>query len=113
MDLLLYLPRQLFGPVGIISEGVVDYIDIFDDIFLFFKLQLFFKDERTKDWFFIWNDPKAVLLSVIFYILFVIYGRKYMESRKAIHIPMSVMVVYNLGLVVLSAYMFYEVINII
>nr|AKE92956.1 elongation of very long-chain fatty acids protein [Sepia officinalis] len=66
-------------------------------------------DPRTKDWFLIENNPLKVWCLTASYILFVIYGPKYMQNRKAYDLRIF-MIVYNLAMVVLSLYMFIEII---
>jgi len=82
MESLFYYPRLILGP----------------------------SDPRTRDWLMIWDSPTPVIVSCLLYMFFVFFGRKYMQNRKAIYIPQFVMVVYNLGLVLLSLYMFFELI---
>ncbi|CAI9739564.1 of very long chain fatty acids 2 [Octopus vulgaris] len=66
-------------------------------------------DPRTKDWFFLESSPLKVWILTAMYILFVIYGPKYMKNRKPFDIRIF-MVLYNLAMVVLSIYMFVEII---
>ena len=56
------------------------------------------------------GNPIPVWLLTIAYLVFVVYaGPKFMKNRKPYSLQ-SFMVVYNLGLVILSIYMFAEVI---
>lgn len=66
-------------------------------------------DPRVKNYPLVGNDP-TVLCLVIFYLLFVILGKRFMEHRKAVNVPVPVLFVYNFGLVIMSAYMLEEVV---
>jgi hypothetical protein len=46
----------------------------------------------------------------LLYILFVVFGKKYMQTRKEVNIPVWFLFTYNMALVALSAYMFIELI---
>ena len=61
-------------------------------------LFLYFTDPRTKDWFLIENNPLKVWCLTALYILFVIYGPKYMQNRRAYDLRIF-MIVYNLAMV--------------
>lgn len=66
-----------------------------------------FSDTRVKGWFLLDNYIPTFVCSAI-YLLIVWLGPKYMKNRQ----PFScrgILVVYNLGLTLLSLYMFYEV----
>lgn len=67
----------------------------------------YFPDTRVKGWFLLDNYIPTFICSVI-YLLIVWLGPKYMKNRQ----PFScrrILVVYNLGLTLLSLYMFCEV----
>jgi len=68
-------------------------------------------DPVTKKWFLLWADPTPVLVLVTLYYSFVYFGKKYMQNRKEFNIPSWIMFAYNMGLVFLSIYMFYELIT--
>jgi hypothetical protein len=63
----------------------------------------------TRKWFLLGADPIPVLVLVVLYYSFLYFGKKYIENRKEFHIPTWIMFSYNMGLVILSIYMFYEV----
>lgn len=66
-----------------------------------------FPDLRVKGWFLLDNYIPTLVCSIL-YLLIVWLGPKYMKNRQ----PFScrgILVVYNLGLTLLSLYMFYEV----
>lgn len=63
-------------------------------------------DPRTHEWPLVATPWPTISLMAI-YLLIVKVGPKYMENRKAWHLN-KVLVVYNFGLVFLSAYMLYE-----
>ena len=68
---------------------------------------LAFPDPRTDSWFLV-RSPLPVTLLLAVYLLLVVAGPRLMSS----HEPLSLagpLAAYNLGLVVLSGYMFYEV----
>ena len=54
------------------------------------------------------DSPVPMLVLVILYLIVVRYGPRIMESRQPIEMK-TVMVIYNLGLVLLSLYMSLEV----
>ena len=74
-----------------------------------YKLALKHADPRTKDWFLLWTDPIPALTLAVLYILIVVFGPRFMRNREAVHVPASILFVYNMALVVLSAYMVEEV----
>ena len=64
-------------------------------------------DPRVHDWL-LMDSPVPILTIFVLYLVMVKQGPKMMEQQKAW--PMSnALVVYNMALVVLSAYMFKEV----
>lgn len=68
---------------------------------------LFVSDPRVKGWLLLENYTPTFIFSVL-YLLIVWLGPKYMRNKQ----PFScrgILVVYNLGLTLLSLYMFYEV----
>lgn len=72
-----------------------------------FEFLFFFPDPRVKGWFLLQNYTPTFIFSVL-YLLIVWLGPKYMQNRQ----PFScrgILVIYNLGLTLLSLYMFYEV----
>lgn len=67
-------------------------------------------DPRTKNWFLIWESPLPVFALCAFYILFVSIGKKIMKNREEIYVPPAILFIYNIGLVILSIYIGYELI---
>lgn len=68
---------------------------------------LFVSDPRVKGWLLLENYTPTFIFSVL-YLLIVWLGPKYMRNKQ----PFScrgILVIYNLGLTLLSLYMFYEV----
>lgn len=74
-----------------------------------YKQALTHVDPRTKDWFLLWADPVPAVTLALIYLLIVTLGPRYMKHREAFHVPSSILFVYNMALVVLSAYMVEEV----
>ncbi|KAI5140568.1 elongation of very long chain fatty acids protein 5 [Manis pentadactyla] len=75
----------------------------------YFKALLGPRDTRVKGWFLMDNYIPTFICSII-YLLIVWLGPKYMKNRQ----PFScrgILVVYNLGLTLLSLYMFYELVT--
>ncbi|XP_072688736.1 very long chain fatty acid elongase 5 isoform X3 [Canis lupus baileyi] len=75
----------------------------------YFKALLGPRDTRVKGWFLLDNYIPTFICSVI-YLLIVWLGPKYMKNRQ----PFScrgILVVYNLGLTLLSLYMFCELVT--
>jgi hypothetical protein len=85
-----------------LNDWLIDHIPSY-------KLALKHVDPRTKDWYLLWGDPIPAVTLVLIYLFIVIFGPRYMRHREAFHIPSSVLFVYNMALVVLSAYMVEEV----
>ncbi|KAK7832646.1 hypothetical protein U0070_026842, partial [Myodes glareolus] len=72
----------------------------------YFRALLGPRDTRVKGWFLLDNYIPTFVCSVI-YLLIVWLGPKYMKNKQ----PFScrrILVVYNIGLTLLSLYMFYE-----
>ena len=65
-------------------------------------------DPRTKNWFLLNGTPIYVWMLTASYLLFVWLGPKYMRHRKPYSLT-AFMIVYNLGCVLLSCYMLWEV----
>ncbi|XP_012296966.1 very long chain fatty acid elongase 5 isoform X2 [Aotus nancymaae] len=77
----------------------------------YFKALLGPRDTRVKGWFLLDNYIPTFICSVI-YLLVVWLGPKYMRNKQ----PFScrgILVVYNLGLTLLSLYMFCEIIRVL
>lgn len=73
----------------------------------YFRALLGPRDTRVKGWFLLDNYIPTFICTAI-YLLVVWLGPKYMRTRQ----PFScrgILVVYNLGLTLLSLFMFYEV----
>ncbi|KAJ8306556.1 hypothetical protein KUTeg_017101 [Tegillarca granosa] len=66
-------------------------------------LRLYEEGKATRD------NPVYVWILTVLYILFVYLGPKFMKNRKPFQFQ-AFMVIYNLGLVALSVYMFVEII---
>ncbi|XP_013413182.1 elongation of very long chain fatty acids protein 2-like [Lingula anatina] len=66
------------------------------------------RDPRTKDWLLIGNSPYNVWLITVLYVAFVYLGPVFMKNRKPLQVQ-GLLVAYNMGLVVLSAYMVIEI----
>ncbi|KAG6931714.1 ELOVL fatty acid elongase 5 [Chelydra serpentina] len=67
------------------------------------------RDPRVKGWFLLDNYIPTFIFSVL-YLLIVWIGPKYMQNKQ----PFScrgILVVYNVGLTLLSLYMFYELVT--
>ena len=64
-------------------------------------------DPKTADWPFI-ASPWPTIIFVVLYLSIVKIGPKIMESRKAYTLK-EVLIVYNLAILILSAWMVYEV----
>jgi hypothetical protein len=64
-------------------------------------------DPRVKDWLLI-TSPWPIIVLDIAYLSFVHFGQKVMANRKPFELK-GPMIIYNLVLVILSAYMFIEV----
>lgn len=78
--------------------------------FPLYKLALKNADPRTKDWFFLWSDPVPAVTLALIYLFIVIFGPRFMKNREAFHIPSWILFVYNIALVILSAYMVEELV---
>ncbi|XP_022333795.2 very long chain fatty acid elongase AAEL008004-like [Crassostrea virginica] len=63
-------------------------------------------DPRTQNWFMV-RSPAPILLSVGVYLYLVKMGPIWMKSRKAYDLK-NTMIIYNICMVLLSLYMFYE-----
>lgn len=70
-------------------------------------LYLHISDQRVRGWLLLDNYPPTFALTVM-YLLIVWMGPKYMKHRQP-YSCRGLMVLYNLGLTLLSLYMFYEV----
>jgi hypothetical protein len=79
--------------------------------FITFLLSLHHIDPRVRDYPLMWNNPMPVILLVIFYLLFVIIGKRVMRDLPPVNVPSSILIAYNFFLVFLSLYMFEEVIK--
>ncbi|KAL4236377.1 Elongation of very long chain fatty acids protein 7 [Mactra antiquata] len=66
-------------------------------------------DPRTRNWFMLFGTPVPVWILTLSYLIFVTYaGPKFMQNRKPYSLQYF-MVIYNIGLVILSVYMFVEI----
>ncbi|XP_075409496.1 potassium voltage-gated channel subfamily A member 5-like [Tenrec ecaudatus] len=63
-------------------------------------------DPRTDSWFLV-SSPLPVTLLVVFYLLLVVAGPRFMARREPLRLA-GPLTAYNLGLVGLSGYIFYE-----
>ncbi|XP_012579027.1 PREDICTED: elongation of very long chain fatty acids protein 5 isoform X2 [Condylura cristata] len=75
----------------------------------YFKALLGPRDTRVKGWFLLDNYIPTLICSII-YLLIVWLGPKYMKNRQAFSCR-GILVVYNIGLTLLSLYMFYELVT--
>lgn len=80
------------------------------DEFPTYKRALSHADPRTKNWFFLWADPVPAVTLALIYLFIVIFGPRYMKHREAFHVLSSILFVYNIALVILSAYMVEEIV---
>ena len=67
-------------------------------------------DPRVSSYPLMWNDPTPVLTLVSIYLAFVLIGKKIMQNKPEVKVPSLILIVYNFFLVLLSLYMFEEVI---
>lgn len=67
------------------------------------------RDQRVRGWLLLDNYPPTFALTVI-YLLIVWMGPKYMKHRQP-YSCRGLLVLYNLGLTLLSFYMFYELVT--
>lgn len=95
------------------STGIILGTTIFSCVeFSPYKIQVFVcfffvSDPRVKGWLLLENYTPTFIFSAL-YLLIVWLGPKYMRNKQ----PFScrgILVIYNLGLTLLSLYMFYEV----
>ncbi|XP_048256582.1 elongation of very long chain fatty acids protein 2-like [Haliotis rufescens] len=66
-------------------------------------------DPRTRHWLLVSDSPVPVWVATGLYLMMVLVGPRIMKNRQPFSLQW-LMVVYNLGLVVLSTYMFIEII---
>ncbi|KAK6989784.1 Elongation of very long chain fatty acids protein 2 [Biomphalaria glabrata] len=66
-------------------------------------------DPRTRNWFLVSDSPYPVWIITFLYLAMVALGPRLMKNRKPLSLQWF-MVIYNLGLVGLSIYMFVEII---
>lgn len=67
----------------------------------------YFLDPRTQNWFMM-TSPIPTILIVMGYLAFVHKGLRWMKKREAYDLKRAIQV-YNFGLILLNAYIFYEV----
>lgn len=67
-----------------------------------------YADPRTRNWLLVEDSPYPVWTLTISYIAFVLLGPRIMKNRKPFNLQWF-LVIYNLGLVALSLYMFIEI----
>ncbi|XP_076075654.1 very long chain fatty acid elongase 7-like [Mytilus galloprovincialis] len=72
----------------------------------FYHLAMSKGDPRVNDWL-LMETPIPVVIIFVSYLLMVKFGPKLMEHRKPLQLH-NVLIAYNLFMVLLSAYMFYE-----
>ncbi|XP_050402286.1 elongation of very long chain fatty acids protein 2 [Patella vulgata] len=84
-------------------------LSIVNDLVLQYQREKVAADPRTKDWLLIANNPVPVWILTALYLAFVIMGPRFMKNRAAFELQWF-LILYNLGLVVLSVYMFVEII---
>ena len=66
-----------------------------------------FTDPRVEDWL-LMKTPLTTAVFFFLYLFVVWAGPAFMRNRKPLQLK-QLLILYNLGLVVLSVYMFYEV----
>lgn len=66
-----------------------------------------FLDPRTKDWFLV-HSPWPPFFILLSYVIVSINARRLMKNVEAFNLK-TVLLIYNTALVILSAYMCYEV----
>lgn len=66
-----------------------------------------YADPRTRNWLLVANSPWPVWILTASYVIMVLVGPRFMKNRPALDLKWF-LVVYNLGLVALSLYMFIE-----
>ncbi|GFO36644.1 elongation of very long chain fatty acids protein [Plakobranchus ocellatus] len=69
---------------------------------------IFDGDPRVDDWPFV-NNLASVLGLAVLYFFIVKFGPRFMEERPAYNLT-ALLVIYNFALVILSAYIFYEMV---
>jgi len=80
-----------------------------EDLRHFYRQMVPVKGDPRLDHLPLMEDPIVNTVSVCIYLFIVKYaGPKFMENRKPFEFR-RILFVYNIGLVVLSAWMFYEV----
>lgn len=68
-----------------------------------------YADPRTRNWFLLEGSPVPVWIITALYLFVVTYiGPKFMKNRKPYN-PTNFMIAYNIGLVILSTYIFIEI----
>lgn len=72
-----------------------------------FCFVFFFSDPRTTNWF-LMTSPWPTIAIVALYMIFVYGGQRWMKNRPAYALK-DLMLCYNFCLVILNAYIFYEV----
>lgn len=100
-------PLKGFPSRSILDTASSRCIELFPLQNLSVHMILFVSDPRVKGWLLLENYTPTFIFSVL-YLLIVWLGPKYMRNKQ----PFScrgILVVYNLGLTLLSLYMFYEV----
>ncbi|XP_006891424.1 PREDICTED: elongation of very long chain fatty acids protein 4-like [Elephantulus edwardii] len=63
-------------------------------------------DPRTDSWFLV-HSPLPITLLLVTYLLLVVTGPRFMSQREPLRL-VGPLAIYNLGLVLLSGYLFYE-----
>ncbi|XP_052258157.1 elongation of very long chain fatty acids protein 5-like isoform X2 [Dreissena polymorpha] len=82
--------------------GLTEVMEVINDV------HRKYADPRTKDWFMLFSNPVPVWLLTAAYLGFVMWlGPRLMRDRKPFSLQ-TFMVVYNIGLVIMSVYMFVE-----
>lgn len=79
----------------------------YQPLYKIWPLYLHISDQRVKGWLLLDNYTPTFALTVM-YLLIVWMGPKYMKHRQP-YSCRGLLVLYNLGLTLLSFYMFYEV----
>lgn len=108
---LAALPLSFFGIPALKAIWVQLFLDLLNSspykILVFVWFCLFVSDPRVKGWLLLENYTPTFIFSVL-YLLIVWLGPKYMRNKQPF-LCRGILVIYNLGLTLLSLYMFYEV----
>jgi hypothetical protein len=78
-------------------------------LYLYWRLKLnLFTDPRTKDWFPATDFRIALVVVVTYLLVCLVFGPMYMKNRPPMQLT-KILTCYNLTMVLVSAYVSYEV----